>query len=290
MKTLKLGLPKGSLQESTFALLRKAGWQVTVSERSYYPRVNDPDLSCILLRPQEMSRYIEAGKLDAGITGKDWVLENESNVVVVSELIYSKQLLSPIRWVLAVPKDSPIQSVKDLEGKRIATELVNGTRKYLAEHGVNAHIEFSWGATEVKPPDLVDAIVDVTETGSSLEANNLRIVDTIAESNTELVANHETWADPWKREKLESIGLLMQGAIRAQEMVGLKMNVQAPNLTAVVALLPALFSPTVNPLSQEGWHAVETMVSEAEVRRLIPDLRQAGATGIIEYPLNKVIP
>jgi ATP phosphoribosyltransferase len=290
VSTLKLGLPKGSLQQSTFDLLGKAGWKVTASSRSYYPRINDSELSCILLRPQEMSRYVEAGKLDAGITGKDWVQENESDIEVVAELIYSKQQLTPVRWVLAVPNDSPIQSVKDLEGKRIATELVNGTRKYLDRHGVSAHVEFSWGATEVKPPDLVDAIVDVTETGSSLQANNLRIVDTVAESNTELIANKQAWADPWKREKLESIALLMQAAIRAQEMVGLKMNVPAASLDAVVEKLPALSSPTVSALSRQGWHALETMVSEAEVRTLVPELRKAGATGIIEYPLNKVIP
>ena len=290
-KQLKLGLPKGSLEEATIALLRRAGWNVTVSSaRSYHPRVDDPELSCRLLRPQEMSRYVEAGKLDAGFAGQDWVAENESDVVVVADLIYSKQLASPVRWVLAVPDDSPIRSVKDLAGKRIATELVNTTRRFLKTHGVDATVEFSWGATEVKPPDLVDAIVDLTETGSSLRANNLRIVETVAESVTQLFANRAAWQVDWKREKLEAIGLLMQAAIRARELVGLKMNVPPETLAEVVKLLPALSSPTVSPLHNEAGYAVETVVSQATVRKIVPALRAAGATGIIEYALNKVIP
>lgn len=290
-KQLKLGLPKGSLEEATITLLRRAGWNVAVSSaRSYHPHVDDPELSCRLLRPQEMSRYVEAGKLDAGFAGQDWVAENESDVVVVADLIYSKQLASPVRWVLAVPDDSPIRSVKDLAGKRIATELVKTTRRFLETHGVDATVEFSWGATEVKPPDLVDAIVDLTETGSSLRANNLRIVETVAESVTQLFANRAAWEVDWKREKLEAIGLLMQAAIRARELVGLKMNVPPETLAEVVKLLPALASPTVSPLHNEAGYAVETIVSQATVRKIVPALRAAGATGIIEYALNKVIP
>lgn len=290
MDVLKFGLPKGSLQESTFDLLSKAGWHVSVRARSYYPRIDDEEISCILLRPQEMSRYVESGKIDAGITGKDWVLENDSDVHVVAELIYSKQQLTPVRWVLAVPNDSPIRSVKDLEGKLISTELVAGTRRWLDANGVSAEIEFSWGATEVKPPDLVDAIVDITETGSSLRANNLRIVETVAESNTQIIASHDTWGVEWKRAKLERIALLMQGAINAREMVGLKMNVPKDRLDAVVAKLPSLSSPTVSPLAGEAGFAVETVVAQTVTRTLIPELRAAGATGLIEYPLNKLIP
>jgi ATP phosphoribosyltransferase len=289
-RSLKLGLPKGSLQESTFALLSAAGWPISAGSRSYYPRTDDSELDCRLLRPQEMSRYVENGKLDAGFAGKDWVVENSSDVEIVEELVYSKQQMTPIRWVLAVPEDSDIHSVKDLQGKRISTELVNTTRRYLEENGVQAEVEFSWGATEVKPPDLVDAIVDITETGSSLRANNLRIVDTVAESATQLFANRESWAEDWKREKLQAIGLLMQSAIRARELVGLKMNVAADKLDAVVAQLPALSAPTVGTLHGDAGFAIETVIAEITVRQIIPALRSAGATGIIEYPLNKVIP
>ena len=287
---MKLALPKGSLEASTIELLGKAGWKVTTSGRSYYPRIDDEEISCILLRPQEMPRYVERGKIDAGICGRDWVLENGADVQVVAELVYSKHLMTPVRWVLCVPADSPVKSVKDLEGCTIATELVETTRKYLERNGVKARVEFSHGATEVKPPDLADAIVDVTETGSSLRANNLRIVDTVCESVTQLVANKSSWAEEWKRRKLESIGLLMQGAIRAQEMVGLKMNVPPEAKAEVLSHLEALGSPTLSPLAKEGWWAIEVVIAESSVRRLIPELRRAGATGIIEYPLNKVTP
>jgi len=290
MRKLKLALPKGSLEQSTFDLLKKAGWNVTNTSRSYYPRVDDEELSLVLLRPQEMPRYVEMGKLDAGLCGKDWVLENQAQVQTVADLVYSKNLLTPVRWVLAVPEKSNVQKVQDLEGGTIATELVQTTRQYLARNGVKAHVEFSHGATEVKPPELADAIVDVTETGSSLRANGLRIVDTISESVTQLIANREAWKEGWKREKLENLAMLMQAAIRAQEMVGLKMNVPEAQLGTVLAKLQALTSPTVSPLAQEGWHALEAVIAESTVRRIIPELRRAGATGIIEYPLNKIIP
>ena len=290
MGLLKLALPKGSLEASTYELLRKAGWKVSAGARSYYPHIDDPEISCVLLRPQEMPRYLEMGKLDAGLCGKDWVQENEADLQVAAELIYGKHLLSPVRWVLAVPNASPVKSVKDLAGGLIATELVRTTRRYLERHGVEARVEFSHGATEVKPPELADAIVDLTETGSSLRANNLRIVDTVCESNTQLVANRAAWRDRAKREKLEALGMLLQGAIKAQEMVGLKMNVPARARAAVLKLLEALASPTVSPLAQKGWSAMEVVIAESKVRRLVPDLRRAGATGIIEYPLNKLVP
>ncbi|MCY3018786.1 MAG: ATP phosphoribosyltransferase [Planctomycetota bacterium] len=290
MSKLKLALPKGSLEQSTLELLRKAGWKVRAEARSYYPPIDDEEIACIMLRPQEMPRYIEMGKLDAGICGKDWVIENDADVQVVVDLVYGKHQLTPVRWVLAVPNKSAIQTVKDLQGCTIATELVNTTKKYLARNGVQADVEFSHGATEVKPPELADAIVDVTESGSSLKANNLRIVDTVCESVTQLVANKAAWAEGWKREKLENIGMLMQGAIRAQEMVGPKMNVPGHCREAVMARLEALSSPTVSPLAQEGWIAVEVVIAESKVRKLVPALRRIGATGIIEYPLNKIIP
>jgi ATP phosphoribosyltransferase len=290
MGILKLALPKGSLEASTIEILGKAGWKVTASARSYYPQIDDGEISCILLRPQEMPRYVERGKIDAGICGKDWVIENGADVHVVADLVYSKNLMTPVRWVLCVPMDSTVKSAKDLEGCTIATELVQTTRKYLERNGVKARVEFSHGATEVKPPDLADAIVDVTETGSSLRAHNLRIVDTVCESVTQLVANRQAWADEAKRRKLESIGLLMQGAIRAQEMVGLKMNVPPEAKAPVLEHLEALGSPTLSPLAKQGWWAIEVVISESSVRRLVPELRRAGATGIIEYPLNKVIP
>jgi ATP phosphoribosyltransferase len=290
MPKLKLALPKGSLEDSTLDLMRKAGWKVAAAARNYYPSVDDPELACVLLRPQEMPRYVEMGKLDGGICGQDWVIENGSDVQVVCELVYSKHQLTPVRWVLAVPERSAIQSVKNLQGGMIATELVQTTLRYLERHGVKARVEFSHGATEVKPPELADAIVDITETGSSLRANGLRIVDVVCESVTVLIANRAAWREPWKREKLESLGLLMQGAIRAQEMVGVKMNVAKKQLGAVVARLEALTSPTVSPLHRKGWYALEAIIAESTVRKLIPELRRLGATGIIEYPLNKIIP
>jgi ATP phosphoribosyltransferase len=286
---LKLALPKGSLEQSTLEILRKAGWKVTAGGRSYYPHIDDEEIRCVFLRPQEMPRYIERGNLDAGICGRDWVIENEADLQVVAELVYSKHQLTPIRWVLAVPAQSTIQSVKDLAGRTIATELVRTTSRYLERNGVAARVEFSHGATEVKPPDLADAIVDITETGSSLRANNLRIVDTVCESVTQLVANKAAWADGAKRRKLEAIGMLMQGAIGAQEMVGLKMNVPAAAKATVLTQLESLGSPTLSPLAKDGWWSVEVVIAESSVRRLIPELRRAGATGIIEYPLNKVI-
>ena len=284
-----LGLPKGSLQDATFNMMRKAGFNLSVGSRSYMPSCDDPGLLCRLIRAQEISRYVELGVLDAGITGYDWIYENNSDVVEVAELLYAKQGLRPVRWVLAVPNDSPIQSVKDLEGKRIATEAVGLTRRYLEKYGVTADVEFSWGATEVKAPELVDAIVELTETGSSLRANNLRIVDTVLTSTTRLICSHKAWGDPAKRAKIENLALLLAGALAAETRVLLKMNVPEKALGAVVALLPALHAPTVNSLNAEGWHAVETVVEECRVRELIPALRGAGAQGIIELPINKII-
>ncbi len=289
MSSIVLGLPKGSLQESTFALMRKAGFNLSVSSRSYVPTCDDPELRSRLLRPQEIPRYVELGLLDAGITGYDWIYENNADVHQVCELCYSKSTSRPVRWVLAVPNDSPIQSVKDLEGKRISTEAIGLTKRFLAANGVNAEVEFSWGATEVKAPELVDAIVDLTETGSSLRANNLRIIATILESTTRLIANKKAWEDPGKRAKMEQVAMLLTGALQAESRVLLKMNVGADRLKDVVALLPALHAPTVNALNADGWHAVETVVEEAKVRDLIPALRAAGATGLIELPLNKII-
>ncbi len=289
-KMLKLGLPAGSLQESTLELFRKAGWKVTVGGRSYYPSVDDPEIEALLIRAQEMSRYVEDGHLDAGLTGQDWIMENGSDVQVVEDLLYAKQKSSPVRWVIAVPESSSIRTVEDLEGKTIATELVGGVRRFLAERGVDAKVEFSWGATEVKCPRLVDAIADITETGSSLRANKLRILETVVESHTQLIANQAAWADPWKRGKISRLGLMLQGALAAREKVGLKLNVEKDDLDKVVSLLPALKEPTVNPLHGGGWYAVETVIDESEVRRLVPELKAAGAQGIIEYPLNKVIP
>jgi ATP phosphoribosyltransferase len=286
---LKIGLPKGSLQESTFALFGKAGWRITVSARSYYPHVNDPEVSAILLRPQEMSRYVEDGYVDAGILGRDWVIENDSDVVEVSAFQYAKQTRNPVRWVLAVPNDSPIRTVADMEGRTIATELVNATRRWLEEQGIKAEVEFSHGATEVKTPMLVDAIVELTETGSSLRAHGLRIVETLLESVTVLVANRASWEDPKKREKLENMSMLLQAAIDAEERVGLKLNVREDDLDEVLSLLPSLNAPTVSTLWEGGWRAVEVVINERVLRDLIPKLRRAGAEGIIEYPLNKVI-
>lgn len=286
---LKLGIPKGSLQESTFRLFKKAGYSMSVSSRSYYPTMDDPELEGMLIRAQEMARYVEKGVLDAGLTGRDWVMEQGADVAEVSELKYAKAGLRPVKWVLAVPNDSPIKKVEQLHGKTIATELVEYTKRYLKERGVKANVEFSWGATEVKPPVLADAIVELTETGSSLKANNLRIVDTLLESNTLLIANQKAFKDPWKKKKIQNISLLLQGAIAAEEKVGLKLNVPAKALKKVLQTLPALHTPTVSSLSDEGWHSVEVIVDEKIVRDIIPSLKDAGASGIVEYPLNKVI-
>ena len=285
-----LGLPKGSLQESTFAMFRKAGFTISANERSYMPRVDDPEIEARLIRAQEISRYVESGMLDMGLTGHDWIVENGSTVVEVAELVYAKQGLRPVRWVLAVPEDSPIRSVGDLAGKRIATEAVGLTRQYLASHGVEAEVEFSWGATEVKAPELVDAIVEITETGSSLRANNLRIVDTVLESTPRVIANPEAWQDPWKRSKIEEIVLLLQGALAAETKVLLKLNVSRDRLDEVLRQLPSLHAPTVNQLSEPGWLSIETVLEEHVVREIIPRLKAAGAEGIIELSLNKVVP
>jgi len=288
-KTIKLALPKGSLQEATFEIMARAGFHVRAGSRSYVPHVDDPEIEVRLIRAQEISRYVEHGALDAGLTGYDWILENDSDVVEVANLVYAKQGLRPVRWVLAVPNESSIQSIKDLQGKRIATETVNLTRKFLKKNGVNALIEFSWGATEVKAPELVDAICELTETGSSLRANNLRIIGTVLESTTRLIANKKAWKDPWKRKKIETLALLLQGALAAEEKVGLKMNAPKKKLRQILKALPALRNPTVSQLSQKGWVALEIVVDERIVREIIPSLRAAGAEGIIEYPLNKVI-
>jgi ATP phosphoribosyltransferase len=286
---LKLGIPKGSLENATFELFRRAGFQITTSSRSYFPSIDDPEIECMLIRAQEMARYVEDGVLDAGLTGRDWVEENESKVETVADLIYAKQSFGKVRWVLAVPEASSFHSVKDLNGKIIATELVSATKRYLAANGVTAKVEFSWGATEVKPPELADAIVEVTETGSSLRANKLRIIETVLESNTQLIANVSSWADPQKRRKLEDIRMLLQGAINALSRVGLMLNVEKANLQAVLAVLPALKDPTISHLSDENWLAVNTILEESTVRSILPRLKEAGAQGIVEYPLNKII-
>lgn len=286
---LKLGIPAGSLQEATAALFRKAGYQITFRSRSYYPSIDDPEIECILIRAQEIARYVQGGVMDAGLTGYDWILENRAQVVEVAELVFSKVSRRPVSWVLAVPQDSPIQSPQDLEGKRIATEAVNLTTDYLEQHGIKAQVEFSWGATEVKPPKLVDAIVEVTETGSSLRANNLRIVDTILESTPRLIANETAWEDAWKRKKIENIALLLRGAMAAEDKVGLMMNVPTAHLHRVLDALPALQKPTVSSLADDDWVAVNTIADEWIVRDLIPRLKEAGASGIVEYPLNKII-
>jgi ATP phosphoribosyltransferase len=288
-KRLKLGLPKGSLQEATVRMFRKAGFAIGISERSYFPSIDDDEIECILFRAQEMSRYVADGILDCGITGNDWILENSSSVVRVAELIYAKQSMRPVRWVLAVPADSRIRKISDLKGKRVATELVNVTKDFLKKKKVRADVEFSWGATEVKAAVGIDAIVEVTETGSSLRANNLREVATVCESTTQLIANRKSWLDPWKKAKIESLALLLKGAILAEEKVGLKMNVAKKDLKKILALLPAMKKPTVSELSEAGWADVDTIIDEKTVKDLIPKLKKAGAQGIIEYPLNKVI-
>ncbi len=289
-KCLKLGLPKGSLQESTLKLFRKAGYQITVSHRSYYPTVDDPEIKAMLIRAQEMARYVEAGILDCGLTGYDWILEQNADVKEVAELSYAKEGLRPVKWVIAVPEDSKIKSVKDLNGKRIATELVGYTKRYLKSRGVKAIVDFSWGATEVKPPYLADAIVELTETGASLRANKLRVVETVLESTTRFIANKKAWKNPWKRQKMENIVMLLRGALEAEERVGLKMNVPERSLKKVMSLLPAMHSPTISQLSEKGWYDLDVVIGERQVRDLIPKLKKAGATGIVEYQLNKVIP
>ncbi|MFB3777315.1 MAG: ATP phosphoribosyltransferase [Bryobacteraceae bacterium] len=286
---LKLGIPKGSLESATIDLFRRAGFNISTSSRSYFPAIDDPEIECMMIRAQEMARYVEDGVLDTGLTGRDWVEETEAKVVTVADLIYAKQSFGKVRWVLAVPEASPFQSVSDLQGKVIATELVGATRRYLAARGVEAKVEFSWGATEVKPPVLADAIVEVTETGSSLRANKLRIIETVLESNTQLIANVDSWADPWKRRKLEDIRMLLEGAISALGKVGLMLNVHRKNLAAVLGVLPALKKPTVSHLSDEDWLAVNTILDETTVRTIIPRLKEAGAEGIVEYPLNKIV-
>ena len=289
MRTLKIGLPKGSLQEATFDMMQRAGFRVYASARSYYPEIDDDELRGRLIRPQDMSRFVEAGIVDIGLTGKDWVEENQSKVAIVQELPYAKQRLTPVRWVLAVPTGSKIKRVEDLEGKRIATELVNVTKRYLRSNGVRARVEFSHGATETKAPDLVDAIVELTETGSSLRANGLKIIDEVMVSPTVLIANREAWQDEWKRHKTENLAMLLHGALVGREKVGVKMNVSSDALDAVLKLLPALKRPTVSPLAEQDWYAIDTVMDAAVVRRIVPLLKRAGAEGIIEYPLNKVI-
>lgn len=290
MSILKLGIPKGSLEKATIELFEKSGWRIKLASRSYFPEVDDPELSCSLCRAQEMSRYVEQGVLDAGITGKDWVLENDSDVEVVADLVYSKVSKRPIRWVVAVPGDSDIKTIQDLEGKKIATELVNFTKKFFAAHNINVDIEFSWGATEAKVVSgLADAVVEVTETESTIRAHGLTIIHEMMTSNTQFIANKAAWQDPWKREKIQNIVLLLQGALRADNIVGLKMNVPYERLDEVIRILPSLNAPTIAHLYQKEWYSVETAISEHEVRELIPKLLKSGAEGIIEYALNKVI-
>ena len=287
---LKIGLPKGSLQESTFKLFKNAGYTIKLRERSYVPVINDNEIEGLVIRAQEMARYVENGILDMGITGLDWVMEQDAKVVELVRLRYGKVGFRGVKWVVAVPNDSPIKKVKDLQGKKIATELVGFTKRYLKKQGIEASIEFSWGATEVKPPLLADAIIEVTETGASLVANNLRIVETILESETVLIANKNAWKDPWKKRKMENLVMLLKGALLAEEKVGLKMNVPRNKLNKITEILPSLHTPTVSNLSDEKWVAIEVIIDENVVRDIIPDLKRAGAQGIVEYPLNKVIP
>jgi ATP phosphoribosyltransferase len=289
MNQLKLGIPKGSLQDATIDLFARAGWRISLSARSYVPSIDDPEIECLMVRAQEMARYVETGALDAGITGHDWVVETEANVDELAELVYAKQRLARVRWVLAVPEDSAIRQPADLSGKIIATEVVKTTEKYLARHGVKARVEFSWGATEVKVPRLADAIVEVTETGASLRANRLRIVDTVLESATVFIMNREAAATSWKREKAENLILMLQGAIDATNKVGLMLNVRREHLEAVLAVLPALKNPTISTLSDPDWVAVNTIIEEAVVRQILPKLKAAKAQGIVEYPLNKIV-
>jgi ATP phosphoribosyltransferase len=289
MSRLKLGIPKGSLQDSTVELFARAGWRISVNSRSYYPTIDDPEIECMLVRAQEMARYVGSGALDAGITGKDWILETSGAVEEIAELVYAKTSLGRVRWVLAVAEDSPVKNVSDLEGKVIATEAVHLTEQYLRRHGVRARVEFSWGATEVKVPQLADAIVEVTETGASLRANHLRIVDTLLESAPWFIAHRASWQDQWKREKIQNMVLLLEGAIKAYNRVGLMLNVRREDLVNVLAALPALRNPTVAQLSDPDWVAINTIVEERTVRQLIPKLKSARAEGIVEYPLNKIV-
>ncbi|HEY1924140.1 MAG TPA: ATP phosphoribosyltransferase [Candidatus Acidoferrum sp.] len=289
MSRLKLGIPKGSLQDATIDLFTRAGWKISVSSRSYMPSIDDPEIECLLVRAQEMARYVESGALDAGITGHDWVVETGSNVEELAELVYAKQRLSRVRWVLAVPEDSPIREARDLAGKIIATEIVQVTQKYLARHGVTARVDFSWGATEVKVPQLADAIVEVTETGASLRANRLRVLDTVLESATVFIMNGNAAADPWKREKAQNLILMLQGAIAAASKVGLLLNVRRNDLNGVLDVLPALKNPTISALSDPDWVAVNTIIEESVVRQILPKLKAANAQGIVEYPLNKIV-
>jgi len=289
MKPLRLGLPKGSLQDATLQLFARAGWRITVNSRSYFPGIDDPEITCMLVRAQEMARYVETGALDAGITGRDWVVETGADVTEIAELPYAKQSLSTVRWVLAVPEEAPVQSARDLEGKVVATEVVNITRKYFERHGVKARVEFSWGATEVKVPQLADAIVEITETGSSLRANRLRIVDTVLESRTVFIANRAAAGDPWISEKISNLVLLLQGAIAAYTKVGIMLNVRREHLEGLLGALPALKNPTISTLSDPDWVAINTIVDEDVVRHLIPRLKAANAQGIVEYPLNKIV-
>lgn len=288
-RKIVIGLPKGSLQEATFSILKKAGFAVTAGARSYVPAIDDPEIEARLIRAQEISRYVEHGMLDCGITGYDWIIENGSDVVEIADLVYAKQGFKAVRWVVAVPNESPIRTVQDLSGKRIATEAVGLTKRFLKAREVNANVEFSWGATEVKAPELCDAIVELTETGSSLRANNLRIIATVLESTTKLIANKSAWADKWKRRKIDQLSILLKGALTAEGRVLLKMNISRKKLSKALAILPALHAPTVNALSSEGWVAVESVVEERIVREIIPRLKLAGAEGIIEIPLNKII-
>jgi len=289
-KKLRLGLPKGSLQESTLKLFRKAGYHITVSGRSYYPVFDDPEIEAMLIRAQEMARYVENGILDCGLTGYDWIMEQNAEVKEVAELNYAKEGLRPVRWVIAVPNDSKIKTIKDLNGKRIATELVGFTTRYLKSKKIKAEVDFSWGATEVKPPYLADAIVELTETGSSLRANNLRIVETILQSSTRFIANRKAWKNSWKQQKMENLVMLLKGALAAEEKVGMKMNVKQTDLKRILSLLPAMHSPTISSLSDAGWYDLDVVIDEKQVRELIPKLKKAGASGIVEYQLNKVIP
>jgi ATP phosphoribosyltransferase len=289
-KTLRIGLPKGSLQESTLKLFRKAGYHISVSGRSYYPVFDDTEIEAMLIRAQEMARYVESGILDCGLTGYDWIKEQNADVKEVAELNYAKEGLRPVRWVIAVPNESRIKTIRDLNGKRIATELVGFTKRYLKSKKIKAEVDFSWGATEVKPPYLADAIVELTETGSSLRANNLRIVETILQSSTRFISNKKTWQNAWKRRKMENIVMLLKGALAAEEKVGMKMNVRQADLKRVLGLLPAMHSPTISVLSDEGWYDLDVVIDEKKVRELIPKLKNAGASGIVEYQLNKVIP
>jgi ATP phosphoribosyltransferase len=288
-KILKLGIPAGSLQEATGQLFQKAGYKITFASRSYYPAIDDPEIHCTLIRAQEMARYVQDGSLDCGLTGYDWILENDAKVVELAELLFSKVSRRPVRWVLAVPNDAPIHSVKDLQGKRVATEVVNLTKRWLAQHGVEAQVEFSWGATEAKPPKLADAIVEVTETGSSLRANNLRIVAELLQSTTRFICNEQAHADPWKKAKMADLILMLQGAMAAEGKVGLMMNVRRVDLSNVLSILPALQNPTISSLSDADWVAVNTIIDENTVRHIVPQLKAAGARGIVEYPLNKII-